>query len=72
MNFAHIFSENNLDYDTKLVQRGKRESSKYFLMPKALRENLLLGSNVTCNKIETLKRDIYIFAIDRISIEKGA
>lgn len=61
----HIFSESNLEYESKLVQRGKRESSKYFLMPKDLRRNLVVNSNVRCNKIETKTKDIFIFAVDK-------
>lgn len=66
----HIFSENNLEYETKLVQRGKRESSKYFLMPKDLRENLIINSKVRCNKIQTKTKDIYIFAMDKLQANR--
>ena len=65
MEDMHVFSESNLDYETKLVQRGKRESSKYFLMPKELRKNLIINSSVTCNKIKTKTKEIFIFAMDK-------
>lgn len=65
MDKMHLFSEENLGYETKLVQRGKRDSSKYFLMPKDLRKNLLPNSLVRCNKIETKTKEIFIFSMDK-------
>lgn len=62
----HIFSESNLAYETKLVQRGKRESSKYFLMPKDLRKNLIVNSRVMCNRLETSSKQIFIFSMDKL------
>ena len=58
-----IFSENNLEYETRLIKRGKRESSKYFLLPKELRENLFPFNNVLCNNIKTKTRNLIIFSI---------
>lgn len=41
-----LFSENNLEFELRLVQRGRRESTKYFLLPKEIifskSDNLLL------------------------------
>lgn len=65
MQDMHLFSESNLMYRTKLVQRGKRESSKYFLMPKELRQNLVANKEVNCNKIETSSKTIYLFAVNK-------
>jgi len=61
----HVFSENNLEYKTRLVQRGKRESTKYFLMPKEFRKGLQPSNNVECNKIETKTKDIIIFSVHK-------
>lgn len=61
----HLFSELNLEYRTRLVQRGKRESTKYFLMPKEFRKGLIPSNNIECNKIETDKKNIFIFAVNK-------
>jgi hypothetical protein len=61
----HLFSEENLEYESKIVQRGKKESSKYFLMPKDLRKDLLPNTLAQCNRIETKTRNIFIFAVDK-------
>lgn len=61
----HVFSENNLEFETRLVQRGKRESTKYFLMPKEFRKGIIPSNSVKCNKIETTTKNLFIFAVDK-------
>lgn len=61
----HIFSENNLDMETRLVQRGKRESTKYFLMPKEFRKNVIISNSVKCTMIESKNKQIFIFAVNK-------
>ena len=61
----HIFSENNLEIKTRLVQRGKKESTKYFLMPKEFRRGILPSNSIDCNKIETKTKCIFIFAVNK-------
>ena len=62
----HLFSENNLTSTTRLVQRGKRESSKYFLMPKEFRTGVIISNKVPCNRIETKKKFIYLFSVNKL------
>ncbi len=64
----HIFSENTLSYPTKLVQRGKKESTKYFLLPRELRKDILPDNDVRCNKIETENKNLFIFELDKSKI----
>ncbi len=66
----HIFSENNLEYETRLIKRGKRESTKYFLLPKELRDDIMPSNNVSCNKIKTKTKEILIFSVPIYSQEK--
>ncbi len=61
----HIFSENTLGHIAKLVQRGKRESTKYFLLPKSLRVGVLPSNEVKCDKIETKTKNIFIFEVKK-------
>ena len=62
---VHLFSENNLEYETRLVQRGKKESTKYFLMPKDFRKGVMLSNSIKCNKIETKTKCIFIFSVNK-------
>lgn len=61
----HLFSEDNLEYKTRLVQRGKRESTKYLLMPKEMRRGVFPSCEVRCSKIETKTKDLFIFSIQK-------
>jgi hypothetical protein len=61
----HVFSEENLEHKTRLIKRGKRESTKYFLLPKGLRDGVVPSGEVNCNMIETEERHIFIFAVPK-------
>lgn len=61
----YLFSENNLDMETRLVQRGKRESTKYFLMPKEFRKNILISNSVKCTMIDSKTKQFFIFAVNK-------
>lgn len=62
----HVFSEDAAEIRTNLSQRGTNEATKYFLIPKELRENLNFNKNVKCQKIETDTRKIFIFVVDKV------
>lgn len=61
----HLFSENNLDCETRLVQRGKRESTKYFLVPKDFRKGIIPSSSVLCTRIDGKTKHLFIFAVNK-------
>lgn len=61
----HIFSENNLDFESRLVQRGKRESTKYFLLPKEFRKDVIPTSVIKCNMIDTKTKQIFVFEVPK-------
>ena len=62
----HVFSENAAKIKTNLSQRGTNEATKYFLIPRELRDNLNFNKNVKCQKIETDTRKIFIFAVNKV------
>lgn len=59
----HIFSENNLDNTSRLVQRGKRESTKYFLLPREFRGGILTSNSIRCTQITNDKKCFFIFEV---------
>jgi len=65
----HIFSEDAADIKTNLSQRGTNEATKYFLIPRELREDLKFTKNVKCQKVNTDTRSIFIFVVDKESDE---
>ncbi len=61
----HLFSEGNLELTSRLVQRGKRESTKYFLLPKEFRAGVMMSNSVPCTRIETKTKFLYVFAASK-------
>ena len=64
----HVFSEDAAEIKTNLSQRGTNEATKYFLIPRKLRENLKFNEKVKCQKIETDTRTIFIFVVNKIKV----
>lgn len=65
MEKVHLFSENNLDFETRLIQRGKKDSTKYFLLPKELRDGVLPSEKVECNRIDTKTKYIFVMSVPK-------
>lgn len=65
MENVHIFSENTERIDANLSERGKDSATKYFLIPKELRRNLQFGNKVTCQRIDTKTKTIFVYSIDK-------
>ena len=65
---VHIFSEDASSVKSNLSQRGTNEATKYFLIPRELRDNLKLDQDVKCQKIETDTRTMFIFVMDKIGL----
>ena len=64
----HVFSEDAAEIKTNLSQRGTNEATKYFLIPRELRENLKFDEQVKCQKIETDTRIIFVFVVSKVKI----
>ena len=64
----HVFSEDAAEIKTNLSQRGTNEATKYFLIPRELRDGLDFSKNVKCQSIETDTRSIFIFVVDKTEI----
>lgn len=63
-----LFSEDTADIKTNLSTRGKNEATKYFLIPRELRENIKFNEKVKCQKIETSTKLIFIYLVNKINI----
>ena len=68
MDKMHLFSENNLESTTRLVQRGKRDATKYFLLPKDFRKGVVPSNTIPCTMIDTKSRQIFIFAVNKYAM----
>lgn len=64
----HMFSEDAADIKTNLSQRGTNEATKYFLIPRELREDLTFNEKVKCQRIDTDTRIIFVYMVDKIKL----
>ncbi len=64
----HLFSEDSAETKTNLTQRGTNEATKYFLIPRELRENLSFNEEVKCQRIESDSKIIFIYMVDKIKL----
>jgi hypothetical protein len=65
---VHVFSEDVADLKTSLSQRGKNEATKYFLVPRELRENMRFNERVKCQRLETEAKIVFVYVVDKIMI----
>jgi hypothetical protein len=68
MDNVHVFSHNVAEIETSISQRGKNESTKYFLIPKAFRKELKYDAKTTCQKVETKAKTIFIYVVDKTGL----
>ncbi len=65
MDNIHFFSEDVTHSKTTIAARGKNGATKYFLIPRELRNNIRIDKDVKCQKIELKDRIFYIHMIDK-------
>ena len=64
----HLFSEDAANIKTNLSQRGTNEATKYFLIPRELRDSLTFDEKVNCQRIETGSKVIFVYVVDKIKL----
>ena len=62
----HVFSEDVTDIKTNLSSRGKNEATKYFLIPRELRNNIQFTDKVKCQKLDAGSKIIFIYVVDKL------
>ncbi len=65
---VYVFSEEVAEIKTNLSGRGKNEATKYFLIPRELRRNIKFSDKVSCQKIETGTKNIFIYVVDKLRL----
>ncbi len=65
MEKMHLFSEENLEMHARLVQRGKKDSTKYFLLPKEHKSRILVSNDIACTVIETKTKKLFVFSTNK-------
>ncbi len=62
---VHLFSEKIANIKTNLSMRGTNSATKYFLIPRQLRRNIKFNGNVSCQRIDTKSKVIFIYIVDK-------
>jgi hypothetical protein len=52
---------------SRVSLRGKREATKYFLIPRTLRRSLNLFGSVSCQRIQRPGHDVFIYLVEKDS-----
>ena len=65
MHNIHLFSEDNADTKAVISSRGKRSSTKYFLVPREQRNDLAMEKEVTCQRIELKDKVIFVYIVEK-------
>ncbi|MBN2422327.1 hypothetical protein JXB41_03805 [Candidatus Woesearchaeota archaeon] len=68
MEHIHLFAEDASMIKSRISLRGKNEATKYFLIPRELRKEITTKKEVSCQKIKTKYKDIFIYIVDKIKI----
>ena len=66
MDKLHIIPEEKAKIKSTIFERGKNGSSKYFLIPKALREGLKLGKEASCIRINSKDKVVLAYILNKI------
>ena len=61
----YIIPEENASIQSSVHERGKNGCTKYFLIPKALREDVKLKKEVSCLKVETEEKIVWAYIMDK-------
>jgi hypothetical protein len=65
----HIFSEKVADVKSNIAKRGRNEATKYFLIPRHLRKDLDVREPVSCQRINTKDKTIFVYVVDHSSFQ---
>lgn len=61
----HLIAEGVTDVQTNISQRGKNEATKYFLIPRQLRNGFRFNNSTSCQKIELQDKVLFVYIVDK-------
>ena len=68
VNNVYLFSENTSEIKTNIAMRGKNSATKYFLIPKEFRKSMHFPKEVSCQRIDTKTKTIFIYTVDKLRL----
>lgn len=71
MDNVTVFTEDRARIETHISLRGKKEATKYFLIPRVLRKKLNLFGSVSCQRLQHGDKDIFVYVVGPDSQRKN-
>jgi hypothetical protein len=65
---VHIFTDKVAYTKTNISQRGKNDATKYFLIPKNLRQGFQFNNDVSCQRIDLKNKVVFVYVVDKFSV----
>lgn len=65
MDNVYLFSEDVANVPSRVSLRGRNDATKYFLIPRQLRQNLSVRGEVSCQRLESEDgKTIFVYVLD--------
>lgn len=70
MENLHLISEDVADIKSNISFRGKNESTKYFLIPRQLRKDLMVKVDAACQRIDTDSKIVFVYMLEKDKLKQ--
>lgn len=67
---VYLFSDRVANVPSRVSLRGRNEATKYFLIPRRLRNRLAVRGLCTCQRIEHDGKSIFVYVLDPAHSQK--
>jgi hypothetical protein len=64
MDDVYLFSDKAACVPSKVSLRGRNEATKYFLIPRQLRKQIMIHGGVSCQRFEHDGKSIFVYVLD--------
>ena len=64
----HLVAEKPNSIKTNMSQRGTNGATKYFLIPRELRKGFKINNAISCQRIDTEQKALFIYIVDKLRI----
>jgi hypothetical protein len=66
-----LFTETRATTPSRVSMRGRKEATKYFLIPKTLRRSMNTMGSVSCQRLKRAGKDIFVYVIHNDSTRQS-
>jgi len=64
----YLIPEKTAEIQTNISQRGKNEATKYFLIPRQLRQGFRFDNSTCCQRLDLKDRVIFVYIVNKNKI----